>query len=75
MAGYGMMGGGMMGGFWFPGAGLVLQLVTLVALALIVWWMLAGRGKSDPERIAKERYARGELTKDEYEELIEALKR
>lgn len=74
MAGYGMMGG-MMGGFWFPGAGIALQLVTLIALGLIVWWLLSARNGSNPERIAKERYAKGELTKEEYEELVEALKR
>ena len=76
--GYGMMGPGMMGGFggfWF------MPIIMIVFWGLVIWGIVAlVRGVSSPGNsgssnqadsaleILKRRYARGEITKQEYEE-------
>ena len=76
--GYGMMGSGMMGGFggfWF------MPIIMIVFWGLVIWGIVAlVRGVSSPGNsgssnqadsaleILKRRYARGEITKQEYEE-------
>ncbi len=75
MGGWGM-GPGMMGfGFgWWPFMFLV-PLVFVVLVVLGVYYLLSGRGRqgasarymeSEALRILKERYARGEITSEEY---------
>ena len=75
--GYGMMGPGMMGGFggfWF------MPIIMIVFWGLVIWGIVAlvrgvsagSRGSSNQAdsalEILKRRYARGEITKQEYEE-------
>jgi len=54
----------------------------LVLLILIVWLLVraasdgkAGAPPDSPEQIAKRRYARGEINKDEYERMLNDLRR
>ena len=76
--GYGMMGSGMMGGFggfWF------MPIIMIVFWGLVIWGIVALiRGVASPSNtgssnqadsaleILKRRYARGEITKQDYEE-------
>lgn len=81
----GMMGPGMMGGWggWGGGANLWLGLLTmlfwvliLAGIGLVVVWAVRHMGPrettdSSPRAldILKERYARGELTREQYEQM------
>ncbi|HVC35539.1 MAG TPA: SHOCT domain-containing protein [Chloroflexota bacterium] len=83
MMGWGVMGPGMMGwgGFGFNPLGWIVMLLFWVliigGIALIAVWFFreatpAVMGPAAPSRsleILKERYARGELTRDQYEEM------
>jgi putative membrane protein len=61
---------------------MVLWLLVLAGLAWLVWWFLgrdgwrlpsgAGRGETALD-ILKRRYARGEITKEEYERMKQDL--
>ena len=76
--GYGMMGPWMMGGF---GGGWFMPIIMIVFWGLVIWGIVAlARGVASPGNsgspnqadsaleILKRRYARGEITKQEYEE-------
>ncbi len=79
MMGPGMFGPGMMGGAygagpWFGGLGMFFWISILVGLGLLVAW--AVRQPSRPEErnvqpldILRSRYARGELTREQYEQM------
>ena len=69
-----------MGGFMFPGLGLII----IVILVIVVFWAIgggrAGRGPNSvssgqrdrletPLEILKRRYASGEITKEEYDQM------
>lgn len=82
----GMMGGGMMsgGGMMAFGILVTLALLALAVLgiwALIVWLrnnrntapMSAPAGHNRARELLEERYARGELTTEEYRERLEVL--
>jgi putative membrane protein len=74
---WGMMGPGMMGGFGFMW---LMPIFWIVILGLIIWAIVAvvgrsaesggqGSPKSDSAlEILKQRYARGEISKEEYEQ-------
>lgn len=71
-----MMSNGMMGygmGLWMV-LNLLFWLLVIVGVVLLaVWAVDRGRGRSDREsesalEILKKRYARGEVSKEEYEE-------
>jgi putative membrane protein len=69
---YGMMGyGGMF--FWL----LFWILIIVIAYLLIKWLVEQNKTRSAGEKsaldIAKERYARGEITKEEFEEMKKRL--
>ena len=71
MGEYGMMGPWIMGGF---GMGWIMPIAWLVVVGLIVWAVIAlTRGASERSRqasaleILKDRYAKGEIDKDEFE--------
>jgi putative membrane protein len=75
--GWGMMGPGMMGGFGF---GWFMPVLMILFWGLVIWGVVAlVRGLSGPKyydssaegsalEILKRRYARGEVSKREYEE-------
>jgi len=80
----GMMGRGMMGG-WGPGAGfmggfgggfgLLFLLLVIAGVVLIVSGLTRKDAKADDAlQILRARMARGEITKEQFEELKEALK-
>ena len=76
MSGYGYNGWGWM---WLVGALLVIGIVVLIVFLVrnSVASPNAGAGvtnaRSTPRQILDERYARGELTTEEYRERIETL--
>jgi len=74
MMGPGMMGRGAWGGGWFGGFG---PLIMLLLIAGIVLGVLAyARRESRPEvplEVLKRRLARGDITKEQYEEVKQVL--
>ncbi len=54
-------------------------ILVLIPLIVILWWALStsrkqtGPEKEDPLKILKERYARGEIDKEEFEEKKNSL--
>ncbi len=72
MMGNGMMGGGM--GIWML-LGIVFWILLIVGIVLLVVWVVqkamgggADRLEESALEILKKRYARGEISKEEYEE-------
>ncbi len=60
---------------WMFGGGLVMLLVWLVPIALLIWLVSSWVRRSTPDStdktaldILKERYARGEIGQDEFEQ-------
>ena len=76
---YGWHGGPHMGYFW--GGGFFMWIVTIILLALLVFFGVKlyktkntePGVKGSPLDIVKERYARGEITKEQYEALKKDL--
>ena len=79
-----MMGGGMMGyGGWglFGGIiGLVFNLLILVGIVLLVVWAVkrftsnnSSPALQTPKEILQARYARGELTREQYQQMLSDL--
>jgi putative membrane protein len=80
----GMMGPGMMGGWggaaqpgWGPVA-MLFWLLTLVGVGLLAVWAIRRVSPREDYRrgpldILKERYARGELTREQYEQMRQDL--
>ncbi len=81
-----MMHGGWLGGYGWIGMiiNLVFWLVILGGLAWLVVWAVrrSGTGSTPgnpvtgitPKEIAQLRYARGEITREQYQQLLEDLK-
>ncbi len=81
----GMMGGGMMGGFGFNPFGMLISLVFWALLIggivwLVVWLTRSGarsssgaRGGDSPVEILKARYAKGEITQEQFREMKKDL--
>ena len=73
-----MMGGGMMYGFgWI---GLIFNLAIIVGIVILIVWAVkrftSGRTSSDgqtPREILQARYARGEITRDQYQQMLQDL--
>ncbi len=71
---FGMMGGssyGMMGGgYWI--LGLIFWILVIIGLALLIKYLWEGsqgkRGEESALEILKKKYARGEISKEEFEE-------
>ena len=82
-----MMGGGMMHGFGFGGMGLfggwiglILNLAILVGIVLLIVWAVkrftsgnVSSGGQTPRGILQARYARGEITRDQYQQMLSDL--
>jgi uncharacterized membrane protein len=83
--GTGMIGGGMMGGSYSNGGldglgwvlGLVFWVLVLIALILLIVWLYKGvsgaGGKQSASEILRQRYAKGEISKKQYEEMKKDL--
>lgn len=80
MMGWSMMGPGIMGPWgvtassWWSVAMLVFWALMLVGIAVLVIWAIRQMGPGEaasrrPLEILKERYARGELTREHYEQM------
>jgi len=67
------MGHGIFG-MGFPGLGLLFQLIIVGAVVFIIYWIITQtKEKESPLEIIKKRYAVGEISKKEFEELKEEL--
>jgi putative membrane protein len=79
--------GGLMGlGLGMGGLGLIWMLIFWVGLIVLALWLVSllfpAAGKSNHDEgispaaldILKERYARGELTKEEYQEILHTIR-
>ena len=75
MMGPGMMGRGMMGGYgWGGGFGLLVLALLVIGVVLILRGVTFKETKSEePLDVLKRRLARGEITKEQYEELKQTL--
>jgi putative membrane protein len=89
MGGYGGYGGYGAGGSWLGiGMMLLFGLILLVGVILLVVWIVRSGGRSgehviSPTRtpapmddacaIARARYAKGEITKEQYDEICKTL--
>ena len=65
------------GGGWMWLWGRIMMLTWVVLIAAAVWLVARSLGDARPSRareILDERYARGELTTDEYRERLDALR-
>ncbi len=86
--GFGMMGGGMMGGMmgnqmmFFSFWRIIMWIILLAVIGVAVYFIVRaqrGNGKvlasfsETPIEIAKKRYARGEITREEYENISQNL--
>ncbi len=75
----GYYGYGMMGGFgWI---GVIVDLVILVGIVVLIVWAVnrfsGGRNRSNesqsPREILQTRYARGEITREQYQQMMKDL--
>jgi putative membrane protein len=77
----------MMGfGFGMGGFGLIWMLIFWVGLIALAVWLVSllfpaarkpgqdGSNSSSASDILKERYARGELTKEEYQDMVQTIR-
>lgn len=72
--GFGMMGPGMMGRGMIPGEYGLFTVVLLLLGGVLLTVVLSRRARvSDPLEVLKQRLARGEVTKEQYEELKHLL--
>jgi len=58
---------GLLGFGWF------FQLIIIGLLILIFWWLLRGQAGDSPKEIVQRRYAAGEITKKEYQQILKDL--
>jgi putative membrane protein len=84
-----MMGGGMMGMHGFGGMGLfggwiglLFNLAIIIGIVILVVWAVKrftsgnaspGRKAQSPREIVQARYARGEITRDQYQQMLSDL--
>ena len=79
-----MMGGGMMGMHGFGGMslfggwiGLLFNLAIIIGIVILVVWAVkrftsgsVSSGSQTPREILQARYARGEITRDQYQQIL-----
>jgi len=80
-----MMGGGMMNGFGGMGLfggwiGLIFNLAIIVGIVILIVWAIkrftngsVSSGTQAPREILQARYARGEITRDQYQQILQDL--
>ena len=79
-----MMGGGMMDGYGFGLIGLILTITIIVGFVMFVTWSFRrltygtanwqqSSGDQSPREILQARYARGEITRDQYQQMLQDL--
>ena len=82
-----MGGGGMMNGFGFGGMGLfggfiglIFNLAIIVGIVILIVWAVKrftsgnfSSGGQTPREIVQARYARGEITRDQYQQILQDL--
>jgi putative membrane protein len=82
-----MMGGGMMGMHGFGGIGLfggwiglIFNLAILIGIVLLIVWAVkrftsgnVSPAAQTPREIVQARYARGEITREQYQQLLSDL--
>ena len=82
-----MMGGGMMHGFGFGGMGLfggwiglIINLAIIIGIVVLVVWAVkrftsgpVSSSGQTPREIVQSRYARGEITRDQYQQMLQDL--
>ncbi len=63
------------GQIFFPGFGIVLQILLFTIFLAIIYWVLkSGKISNEtPEDVLKKRLAKGEITKKEYKEILKEL--
>ena len=69
------------GGWWMLGGGIFMVLFWAAIIGLMVWGIIRltrytgfnSTTKQSPVDITKERYARGEITKEQYEQIKKDL--
>jgi putative membrane protein len=75
-----MMGYGMMGGFGW--VGLIFNVALVVGIVWLVVWAVGrftsvtpgqSSGRQTPHEILQVRYARGEINRDEYRQMLKDL--
>ena len=82
---------GMMGGYGFFGMGILMPIIAAITLIFIILFVYLIIGAfhepenedrithssqvKDAEQIAKQRFARGEITEEEYTKIIETLRK
>ncbi|HSA99355.1 MAG TPA: SHOCT domain-containing protein [Anaerolineales bacterium] len=77
-----MMGFGMMGGFGL--IGLIFNLLIIVGVVLLIVWAVKRftgssidgnqtSGNQSPREILQARYARGEITREQYQQMLQDL--
>ena len=74
MMGPGMMGHGAWGGGWSAGFGPLILLILVAGIVLVVLGFTRREPRPEaPLEVLKRRLARGEITREQYEELRQAL--
>jgi putative membrane protein len=82
-----MMGGGMMGMHGFGGIGLfgswiglLFNLAIIIGIVILVVWAVkrftsgsVSSSSQTPREILQARYARGEITRDQYQQILQDL--
>ena len=77
-----MMGYGMMSGYGFGLIGLIFNVATILGIVWLVVWAVrrftsgtpgVSSGSQAPRDILQVRYAHGELTRDQYREMLKDL--
>jgi len=69
-------------GFGMGGMSIFWLLLVIVAVLVVVWLIRQGRPQtprgphgSSAEKVLKQRYARGEIGRDEYQRMLEELRK
>lgn len=80
-----MMGGNMFGMYGFGGMGLIgliFNLAILIGIVILIVWAVKrfnsgspvpGASAQTPREILQSRYARGEITRDQYQQMLSDL--